>query len=120
MTHAERLRALATLWESPDGDPEIHHPSEAQREEAAAMRAGAEALDRQERGQGTKSAVQEVSEQFGLRCVSILTLADLIETISRAPGDASPISQEKLAALRAYQRDWGVAAVPPGAKPGAE
>jgi orotate phosphoribosyltransferase len=78
------------------------------------------ALDRQERGQGAKSAVQEVSEQFGLRCVSILTLADLIEAISSAPGDASPISREKLAALRAYQRDWGVAAVPAGAKAGAE
>src|SRR3990170_6801691 len=38
------------------------------------------ALDRQERGQGAQSAVQEVSGQFGLQCVSILTLADLIET----------------------------------------
>jgi len=36
------------------------------------------ALDRQERGQGTQSAVQEVSAQFGVRCVSILTLAELI------------------------------------------
>ena len=44
------------------------------------------ALDRQERGQGTQSAVQEVSAQFGLRCVSILTLADLIETFAPGPG----------------------------------
>jgi orotate phosphoribosyltransferase len=75
------------------------------------------ALDRQERGQGSKSAVQEVSEQFGLRCVSILTLTGLIETFTRPPGqnagDGVRISQEQLAALRAYQREWGVAAVSP-------
>jgi len=69
------------------------------------------ALDRQERGQGTQSAVQEVSAQFGLRCVSILTLADLIETFA-STGDAVRISGEQLAALRAYQRAWGVSAVP--------
>ena len=71
------------------------------------------ALDRQERGQGAQSAVQEVSVQFGLRCVSILTLADLIETFSAASGDAVRISSEQLAALRAYQRAWGTAAVSP-------
>ena len=73
------------------------------------------ALDRQERGQGTKSAVQEVSDQFGLRCVSILTLAGLIETFAGSPapdaGDPVRISGEQLAALRDYQRQWGVAAV---------
>ena len=71
------------------------------------------ALDRQERGQGAQSAVQEVSVQFGLRCVSILTLADLIETFSATSGDAVRISSEQLAALRAYQRAWGTAAVSP-------
>jgi len=69
------------------------------------------ALDRQERGQGTQSAVQEVSAQFGLRCVSILTLADLIETFAATTGDAVRISREQLAALRAYRQAWGVGAV---------
>lgn len=76
------------------------------------------ALDRQERGQGTQSAVQEVSAQFGLRCVSILTLAELIESFTRQTqgdaGDAVRISREQLAALQAYQRAWGVGAVSPG------
>ena len=72
------------------------------------------ALDRQERGQGTQSAVQEVSAQFGLRCVSILTLADLIETFAQGPGDAVRISREQFAALQAYQREWGVGAVSAG------
>jgi orotate phosphoribosyltransferase len=82
------------------------------------------ALDRQERGQGAKSAVQEVSEQFGLRCVSILTLAGLIETFAGAagagPGDPVRISREQFAALQAYQREWGVDAISPGARAGAE
>ncbi len=76
------------------------------------------ALDRQERGQGTQSAVQEVSAQFGLRCVSIVTLSDLIETFSRSsgesPGDAVRISREQFAALRAYRETWGVSAISPG------
>jgi len=78
------------------------------------------ALDRQERGQGTQSAVQEVSSQFGLRCVSILTLADLIESAAAGPGDAVRISSEQSAALIAYQRAWGVGAVSAGGSAGAE
>jgi len=82
------------------------------------------ALDRQERGQGTQSAVQEVSAQFGLRCVSILTLAELIDSFAQGShvgaGDAVRISHEQFAALRAYQREWGVAAVSASAKAGAE
>ena len=73
------------------------------------------ALDRQERGQGARSAVQEVTEQFGLRCVSILTLAGLIETFAGAQGqnagDPVRISREQFDALQAYQREWGVGAV---------
>jgi orotate phosphoribosyltransferase len=78
------------------------------------------ALDRQERGQGPQSAVQEVSAQFGLRCVSILTLAELIETFAKGPSDAVRISGEQIAALRAYQREWGVSSVSPGGNAGAE
>ena len=85
---------------------------------AGAIPAGvALALDRQERGQGPQSAVQEVSANFGLRCVSILTLTDLIETFAGAPGDAVRISREQLDTLRSYQRNWGVASV--SAEPGA-
>ena len=78
------------------------------------------ALDRQERGQGSQSAVQEVSAQFGLRCVSILTLADLIESFGSNPGDPVRISREQVAALRAYQRTWGIADVSVRAGAGAE
>ena len=66
------------------------------------------ALDRQERGQGELSAVQEVEQVHGLRCVSIITLADLIEALS-APGERrARISDDQLTALRAYRERYGV------------
>jgi orotate phosphoribosyltransferase len=66
------------------------------------------ALDRQERGQGSRSAVQDVEAEFGLACVSILTLAELIEALSGPAGDAVRISDEELAALRHYQSRFGI------------
>jgi orotate phosphoribosyltransferase len=66
------------------------------------------ALDRQERGQGALSAVQELERAFGLRCVSIVTLADLIEALERPPDGRVRISDEQLTALRAYRQRYAV------------
>ena len=66
------------------------------------------ALDRQERGQGSLSAVQELQQEFGLACVSVITLADLIETLSRPPDGRSRISAEQLTSLLAYRQRYGV------------
>jgi orotate phosphoribosyltransferase len=77
-------------------------------------RAGAEpvavllALDRQERGQGELSAVQEVAEEFGLRCVSLLTLGDLIDMLSGAGAGADTLPVEHLQALREYRARYGI------------
>ena len=77
-------------------------------------RAGAEpvavllALDRQERGQGERSAVQEVEEEFGLRCVSLLTLGDLIDMLSGAGAGANTLPVEHLQALREYRARYGI------------
>jgi orotate phosphoribosyltransferase len=61
------------------------------------------ALDREERGQGSLSAVQELERGEGLKCVSVVTLSDLIEALSR-PADGKPrISAEQLTELRAYR-----------------
>jgi orotate phosphoribosyltransferase len=65
------------------------------------------ALDRQERGQGALTAVQEVEQQHGLRCVSIVTLADLIEALARPLDGRVRISDEQLTTLRAYQARYG-------------
>jgi orotate phosphoribosyltransferase len=61
------------------------------------------ALDRQERGTGQLSAVQEVEQTLHLPVTSILRLADLIEYLERS-GNAS-----QLAATRAYRAQYGVA-----------
>ena len=77
-------------------------------------RAGAEpvgvalALDRQERGQGDLSAVQELERNEGLKCVSIVTLSDLIEALTAPAAGAPRISAEQLTQLRAYRARYGV------------
>lgn len=65
------------------------------------------ALDRQERGEGALTAVQEVETRYGLRCVSIVTLADLIEALSHPSDGPARISAGQLTALRAYQARYG-------------
>jgi orotate phosphoribosyltransferase len=60
------------------------------------------ALDRQERGRGVRSAIQEVEEMFGLPVVSILKLADLVAHLE-AIGAA-----ERLDAVRSYRDQYGV------------
>lgn len=60
------------------------------------------ALDRQERGQGRLSAVQEVQAAFSIPVIRIITLDDLIEHLEAAgPG-------EELAALRNHRANFGV------------
>ena len=66
------------------------------------------ALDRQERGRGERSAVQEVEAELGLRCVSLLTLADLIELLSQAGADGLGLPVEHLEALRSYRTQYGI------------
>jgi orotate phosphoribosyltransferase len=63
------------------------------------------ALDRQERGQGERSAVQEVEGTLGMPVISILTLADLVEHLERRPDQA-----EYLSAMKAYRERYGITA----------
>ena len=62
------------------------------------------ALDRQERGQTERSAVQEVEQVIGVPVTSILKLSDLIDHL-RATGNA-----QQLAALERYRNEYGVSA----------
>ena len=61
------------------------------------------ALDRQERGGGELSAVQQVEADFGLKVASIARLADLIGYLENNPALAEP-----LARLREYRDAYGV------------
>jgi len=77
-------------------------------------RAGAEpvgvalALDREERGQGDLSAVQELERDEDLKCVSIVTLSDLIEALTAPATGAPRVSAEHLTQLSAYRARYGV------------
>ncbi len=62
------------------------------------------ALDRQERGRGERSAVQEVEQDLGLPVTSIITLADLLADFD-ARRDADPAHR---AALQDYRRRYGI------------
>ncbi len=62
------------------------------------------ALDRQERGSGERSAVQEVEAQYGLPVVSIVRLDDLVAYLAGRTELAG-----QLAAIRAYRERYGVA-----------
>jgi len=61
------------------------------------------ALDRQERGQGPNSAVQEVQDQFGLQVSSIVGLAEMIDYLATRPDQA-----DALASIRNYQAKYGI------------
>jgi orotate phosphoribosyltransferase len=66
------------------------------------------ALDRQERGLGAQSAAQELEAEYGIACVSILTLGTLVEALARGNSAHIAASEEQLTALRAYQTRYGV------------
>lgn len=61
------------------------------------------ALDRQERGQGEKSAAQEVSDEFGIPVISIAGLDDLIEFL-----EDQRVANIDIGAIRRYRSEYGV------------
>ncbi|GAA6205072.1 MULTISPECIES: orotate phosphoribosyltransferase [Thalassotalea] len=61
------------------------------------------ALDRQEKGKGELSAIQEVERDFGTKVISIVTLTDLITYLEEQPDMA-----DSLATIKQYQEDYGI------------
>ena len=61
------------------------------------------ALDRQERGKGERSAAQEVQSEFGIPCVSIANLSQLLEYVETRPSADIDID-----AIRRYRDQYGV------------
>lgn len=61
------------------------------------------ALDRQERGQGPLSAIQEVERRYGIPVVSIVRLDDLLAYLA----DRADFAQPR-AAIQAYREQYGV------------
>lgn len=63
------------------------------------------AIDRQEKGRGELSAIQEVERDFACRVISIVSLNDLV-TFLEERGD----SAQHLAAVKTYRQQYGVMA----------
>ena len=60
-------------------------------------------LDRQERGRGDISAIQEVERDYGCKVISIVTLKELITYLEEKPEMA-----DHLIAVRAYRSEYGI------------
>ncbi|MDW2309544.1 orotate phosphoribosyltransferase [Vibrio sp. 1075] len=61
------------------------------------------AIDRQEKGKGELSAIQEVERDFGCAVISIVSLSDLV-TYLEEKGNAA----EHLDAVKAYRAEYGI------------
>ena len=61
------------------------------------------ALDRQEKGQGELSAIQEVERDFNTQVISIVSLADLITYLEDKPG-----MEQNLKNIKQYREDFGI------------
>ena len=61
------------------------------------------ALDRQEKGTGELSAIQEVEQQYGIPVLSIITLENLITYLGQQPE-----MQTNLATVIAYREKYGI------------
>ena len=62
------------------------------------------ALDREERGQGARSAIQEIEASYRLPVAPIVRLADLVDFIAQR----SDIATGYLDKIEAYRREYGV------------
>ncbi|WP_194757500.1 orotate phosphoribosyltransferase [Aliidiomarina indica] len=62
------------------------------------------ALDRQEKGRGELSAIQEVERDYNAPVIAIVTLGDIIEYLSEQPGQ-----ETMLESMRSYRAQYGIA-----------
>jgi len=74
------------------------------RREGASLAGVVIALDRMERGQGERSAVQEVEQAYDVPVVSVANLEDLIRHLAD-----DPELEANLGAVRAYRERYGIA-----------
>ena len=66
-------------------------------------------VDRMERGQGTKSALKEIEETYGLQTTAIVTMAEVVEHLYNKEYKGRVVIDDKLkAAIDAYYEEYGV------------
>ncbi|MCJ8350658.1 orotate phosphoribosyltransferase [Moritella sp.] len=61
------------------------------------------ALDRQEKGNGELSAIQEIERDYGCKVLSIVTLADLVSFLADKPE-----MQQHLETVKTYRENYGI------------
>ena len=66
-------------------------------------------VDRMERGQGTKSALEEIRANYGLETTAIVTMQEVVEHLYNKPYNGKVIIDDTLkAAIDAYYEKYGV------------
>lgn len=66
-------------------------------------------VDRMERGQGTKSALTEIEETYGIKTTAIVTMAEVVEHLYNKPYKGKIIIDDTLkSAIDAYYEQYGV------------
>lgn len=60
------------------------------------------ALDRKEKGQGDKSAIQELGDDLNVPVLALVTMDDIIEYVAKTG------TQEQLAKMHAYREQYGI------------
>ena len=53
-------------------------------------------VDRMERGQGEKTAIQEIEEEFGIRTYPIVTVREVIDTLYNVPVDGKIVIDDEI------------------------
>ena len=81
----------------------VRESTEIIRQAGAELAGVAIALDRQERGQGNTSAIQEVERDYGIRVISIADLESLKSYLGEQAGMAEPLER-----IREYQKEYGI------------
>jgi orotate phosphoribosyltransferase len=65
-------------------------------------------VDRMERGQGEKSALQEIEEKYGLKTTAIVTMAEVVEHLYNRSYKGKVVIDDQLkAAIDAYYEIYG-------------
>ena len=65
-------------------------------------------VDRMERGQGTKSALAEITEKYGIETTAIVTMEEVVEHLYNKPYRGKIIINDEIkAAMDAYYRQYG-------------
>ena len=65
-------------------------------------------LNRQERGQGALSAIQEIEQTWKVPVLSIIAMQDLIDYLQEQSGTDAQIPTDALEAMRDYRQRYGV------------